>query len=425
MEIIISPSRDQWSELTRRNIPDDPAVTASVGEIIERVRREGDAALVDMAARFDHCDITASGLEVSADEMAQAEAAVSDTVKEAIRVSAANIEKFHRAQLPKEVSVETMPGVHCVQKAVALQRIGLYIPGGQAPLFSTVLMLGIPAKIAGCPSVTLFTPQSQNRPIAAATLYAAKVCGIHKIYRVGGAQAIAAMALGTESIAKVDKIFGPGNRFVTKAKQMLSSKVAIDMPAGPSEVLVMADESCNPIYVASDMLSQAEHGPDSQAICVCSSAEIAKQVATEVDRLKQQLSRTSSIEQSLSHSRIIVLGDVDSMIDFVNTYAPEHLIISMTEPDRVAERIVAAGSVFIGNYSPESAGDYASGTNHTLPTNGWAHSYSGVNIDSFVRKITFQRLSQAGLQSLAPTIITMAQAEGLDAHALAVRVRTE
>lgn len=425
MEIIINPSRREWVSLTRRNITDDPAVSSAVSDIIERVRREGDDALVDMASRFDKCDISAECLEVTAEEMAAAEAAVSDSVKEAIRVSAANIEKFHRAQLPHEVCVETMTGVNCSQKAVPLQRIGLYIPGGQAPLFSTVLMLAIPARIAGCPSVTLCTPQSHNQPIAPATLYAAKVCGIHKIYRVGGAQAIAAMALGTKSISKVDKIFGPGNRFVTKAKQMLSSEVAIDMPAGPSEVLVMADESCNPTYVASDMLSQAEHGPDSQAICVCTTKEIAQAVADETARLQAQLHRAQSIEQSLSHSRIIVLDRVDAMIDYVNTYAPEHLIIAMRDSDAVAARVVAAGSVFLGNYSPESAGDYASGTNHTLPTNGWAHSFSGVNIDSFMRKITFQRLTQSGLQSLAPTIITMAEAEGLDAHALAVRVRTE
>jgi histidinol dehydrogenase len=284
-------------------------------------------------------------------------------------------------------------------------------------------MLAVPAKIAGCREVILCTPQSGNRPIAPEILYSASSCGVHRIFRVGGAQAIAAMAYGTASIPHVDKIFGPGNRYVTKAKQMVSTVTAIDMPAGPSEVLVMADATANPTYVAADLLSQAEHGPDSQAILVSSSLDIAEAVRSEVERLKQQLSRADSVEKSLSQSRLLVFDDTVDMVDFVNDYAPEHLIISMAEPWQVADKITAAGSVFIGNYSPESAGDYASGTNHTLPTGGWARSFSGVNIDSFIRKITYQELSQEGLQRISGIITTMARAEGLDAHALAVEVR--
>ncbi|MDE5671922.1 MAG: histidinol dehydrogenase, partial [Duncaniella sp.] len=319
--------------------------------------------------------------------------------------------------------VATLPGVRCLQRPVAIDRVGLYIPGGQAPLFSTVLMLACPAKIAGCREVILCTPQSGDRPIAPEILYAASVCGIDRIYRVGGAQAIAAMALGTETIGRVDKIFGPGNRYVTKAKQKLSSVVAIDMPAGPSEVLVMADSSADATFVAADLLSQAEHGRDSQAILVCDSEETARKVDAEVSRLMTCLSRTESVEGSLSHSRLIVFTDKDDMMDFVNAYAPEHLIISMRDAWALASKVRAAGSVFIGNYSPESAGDYASGTNHTLPTAAWARSYSGVNLDSFMRKITYQELTREGLGLLAPTIVAMAEAEGLDAHALAVKVR--
>lgn len=421
METVINPPRQQWASLVRRNITDAATVAEAVDAIIERVSAEGDAALRDYALKFDGSHIDA--LEVSQEEIAAAGDVVSPDVKKAIATGIANIEAFHAAQLPHEVKVETMPGVTCVQRAVPLRRVGLYIPGGQAPLFSTVMMLAVPARIAGCPEVILCTPQSHDRPIAPEILYTARECGVSRIYRVGGAQAIAAMAVGTDSIARVDKIFGPGNRFVTRAKQVLSQRVAIDMPAGPSEVLVMADASCNPMFVAADMLSQAEHGPDSQAICVCSSTETAAAVRDAVELLKKRLSRTDSIEKSLSHSRIIVLPSADDMISFVNGYGPEHLIISMHSPWEVAARITAAGSVFIGNYSPESAGDYASGTNHTLPTNGWAHSFSGVNIDSFMRKITYQQLTPAGLTSLEPAIVAMARAEGLDAHALAAEIR--
>ncbi|WP_289752471.1 histidinol dehydrogenase [uncultured Duncaniella sp.] len=423
MQTFINPLRSEWTALTERNIPDDPAVDAAVSAIIDEVRAKGDAALREMALKFDRCNVGA--LEVSEAEIAEGCARVSDEVKVAIGLAKENISKFHAAQMPEEVDVTTLPGVRCLQRPVAIDRVGLYIPGGQAPLFSTVLMLACPAKIAGCREVILCTPQSGDRPIAPEILYAASICGIDRIYRVGGAQAIAAMALGTDTIGRVDKIFGPGNRYVTKAKQHLSSVVAIDMPAGPSEVLVMADSSADATFVAADLLSQAEHGRDSQAILVCDSEETARKVDAEVGRLMTRLSRAESVEGSLSHSRLIVFTDSDDMMDFVNAYAPEHLIISMRDAWTLASKVRAAGSVFIGNYSPESAGDYASGTNHTLPTAAWARSYSGVNIDSFIRKITYQELTRDGLGLLAPTIVAMAEAEGLDAHALAVKVRVD
>jgi histidinol dehydrogenase len=421
MNIIINPDRTSWQQLTERNIPDDSKVQDAVEAIINKVRTDGDKALIQYARDFDHTDIDT--LEVSDAEIAAAINAIPDEMKRTIQAAADNIRKFHSAQMPGVVDVETTTGVRCVQRPVPIQRIGLYIPGGQAPLFSTVLMLAIPAQIAGCSKVVLCTPQSHNKPISAEILFAAHICGVNKIYRIGGAQAIAALAYGTESIKRVDKIFGPGNRYVMKAKQMVTKVTSIDMPAGPSEVLVLADKTANPTYVAADLLSQAEHGPDSQAILVCNEAAIATKVQVEIERLRKELSHSDSIERSLSQSRLIVLAQVEDMIDFVNEYAPEHLIISMAQPWAIADRITAAGSIFIGNYSPESAGDYASGTNHTLPTSSWAKSYSGVNIDSFIRKITYQELTQDGLTSLAPIVTAMAEAEGLDAHALAVKVR--
>ena len=377
MNIIISPARGEWDALTARNIPaDDPQVTAAVEQIVAGVRANGDKALRDYALRFDGAALTS--LEVSDEEIAEAIARVSPEVARAIEAAAKNIETFHRAQLPQPVEIETTPGVRCLQRAVPIQRVGLYIPGGRAPLFSTVLMLAIPARLAGCPDVIMCTPASGSHPIAPEILYAARVAGVNRVYKVGGAQAIAAMAYGTESIARVDKIFGPGNRFVTKAKQLVTAVTAIDMPAGPSEVMIMA---------------------------------------------ASQLSRRESVEGSLSHSRIIVLPSREEMTAFANLYAAEHLIISMRSPWEIADAITAAGSVFIGNYSPESAGDYASGTNHTLPTSAWARSMSGVNIDSYMRKITYQQLTPEGLASLAPVITAMAAAEGLDAHAAAVTIR--
>lgn len=421
MELIINPPKEIWESLCERNIPDDVDIEKSVEDIISQIKERGDEALLEFAGKFDN--YYGTSLLISEEEIEAGAAKVSMDVVDAIRKAAANIAAFHKAQLPHPIECETTPGVKCIQKAIAVQRVGLYIPGGRAPLFSTVLMLAVPASIAGCKEIVLCTPQNGEHCIAPEILFAAKLCGIHKVFRIGGAQAIAAMAFGTESVPKVNKIFGPGNRFVTKAKQIVSRYTAIDMPAGPSEVMVLADDTGNPMFVAADMLSQAEHGPDSQAIAVCSSEKIAKEVAEHVERLAERLPRRDSIEGSLSHSRIITFPNRDRMIEFANAYAPEHLILSLKDPWEASEKITAAGSVFIGNYSPESAGDYASGTNHTLPTSGWARSFSGVNIDSFMHKITYQELTPEGLDLLSSVITTMAHAEGLDAHAMAVDVR--
>ena len=422
MEIIVNPERREWEKLTRRTLPDDPQVEKRVGEIIGRVAAGGDRALREITAQIDGA--APERLEVTREEMAEAERSVSPELKKAIATAAENIGKFHRAQMSAEVDIETMPGVRCVQRTIPIQRVGLYIPGGSAPLFSTVLMLAIPAQLAGCPEVVLCTPPSKDGTIAPEIIYAAALCGIEKIYKAGGAQAIAAMAYGTESIPRVDKIFGPGNRYVTKAKQLVSlSQAAIDMPAGPSEVMILADGTARADFVAADMLSQAEHGGDSQAILLTGSRAFAEQVVQNVAAQLERLKRADTARQALSNSRIIVLDSPQELVAFANAYAAEHLIISMERPWDVASRITAAGSIFIGNYSPESAGDYASGTNHTLPTAGWAHSYSGVNMDSFVRKVTIQELTQEGMERLGGAIIEMAEAEGLDAHANAVRVR--
>ncbi len=421
MQIILQPAPSAWDELTIRNIPDDEGIALRVGEIVDEVRRRGDEALRDFARRFDGAELDA--LIVSPEEFQQAAQAVSPEVKRAMEEAARNIRAFHAAQQPPVVEVETQPGVVCEQHPVPIQRVGLYVPGGRAPLFSTVLMLALPAKIAGCPEVVLCTPQGRGGEIAPEILYAAQLCGVDRVVRVGGAQAVAAMAYGTESVPRVDKIFGPGNRYVTKAKQLVQRTVAIDMPAGPSEVLVMADAAARPAYVAADMLSQAEHGPDSQAMLVCHSEAFAREVEAEVVRQAARLSRAESVKASLAHSRIVVLADEADRIAFANAYAAEHLILSVQDPRGVAARITAAGSIFLGNFSPESAGDYASGTNHTLPTGGHARAYSGVNLDSFLRKITWQELAPQGLHALAPTITAMARAEGLDAHAAAVEVR--
>ncbi len=424
MEIFDNPPRDAWQQLCRRNIPaDDPQVTAAVEQIVATVAEQGDKALYEYCKKFDGCELQA--LRLTETDMASAISKVQPAVKQAIDRAASNISAFHAAQLMPQIEIEATPGVKCVQRQVPIDTVGLYIPGGRAPLFSTVLMLGIPARLAGCRRVVLCTPCNARRGVAPEIVYAAFACGIAEIYTIGGAQAIAAMAYGTESVPRVDKIFGPGNRFVTKAKQLVSRMVAIDMPAGPSEVMVLADSTADARYVAADLLSQAEHGPDSQAMAVVDSHALAEQVMQQVETLSLQLSRRESVAMSLQASRIVVLPKRSDMVDFANAYASEHLIISMDDAWQVADSIVAAGSVFIGNYSPESAGDYASGTNHTLPTSGWARSYSGVNIDSFCKKITYQQLTSQGLALLSETIITMAQAECLDAHALAVKVRTE
>ena len=417
----INPSQAEWPALCERVVADDAVIAGRVDAIIERVRRDGDKAIRELASEIDGVQLVA--IEVSEDEKREAFALVPQNLKDAIAKAARNITRFHMAQRFNDIEVVTSPGVKCVQRAVPIQRVGLYVPGGTAPLFSTVLMLAIPAKVAGCKEIVLCTPVNKQGKVAPAVLSAAMVCGVDHIYKVGGAQAVAAMAYGTETIPAVDKIFGPGNRYVTKAKERVTNKVSIDMPAGPSEVLVMADATASPAFVASDLLSQAEHGVDSQAVLVCGNSDIADAVVAAVAEQLEKLPRKEMAAKALENSRVVVLPTVEQQVTFVNEYAPEHLIISMENPWGIAEQITAAGSVFIGNYSPESAGDYASGTNHTLPTSGWARSCSGVNLDSFVRKITYQELTEEGICELGDTIVTMAKAEGLDAHAAAALLR--
>ena len=422
MNIYQNPEPQQWPLLCRRAEQDNSLIAERVASIVEHVAMQGDKALYELAEQID--GVKLASLVVSEQEFSEAEQRVSEDVKAAIEVAVQNIEAFHRAQLPAEVRVETQPGVVCVQRPVAIGKVGLYIPGGTAPLFSTVLMLALPAKIAGCKEIVLCTPTDKQGCVAAEVLYAARRCGVTKVFKAGGAQAVAAMEYGTESVPKVYKIFGPGNRYVTYAKQLVAGRnTSIDMPAGPSEVMVMADKMADAAFVAADLLSQAEHGRDSQAMVVCDSVEFAEAVSAEVERQMATLSRADFVVESLKNSRAVVFDSREQMIAFANEYAAEHLIISMEDAWGVAEQITSAGSIFIGNYSPESAGDYASGTNHTLPTSGWAHSCSGVNIDSFMRKMTIQELSREGIATLAPTIVAMADAEGLEAHANAVKVR--
>ncbi|WP_416989951.1 histidinol dehydrogenase [Alistipes finegoldii] len=423
-KIYVNPPRSEWPALTARCTRQEEEIGERVAAILAEVRTGGDAALRRIVRRIE--GYLPETFEVTRERRAEAAKAVSPQLKAALEQAKANIEAFHRAQLPAQVEVETMPGVRCVQRAVAIGRAGLYIPGGKAPLFSTVLMLALPARIAGCREVILCTPCGRDGRIAPEILYAADLCGVDRVFALGGAQAVAAMAYGTESIPRVDKIFGPGNRYVTKAKQLAgAADVAVDLPAGPSEVLVLADEDARPEFAAADLLSQAEHGDDSQAVLVCRSEEFARRAIASIGEQAARLSRRDAIGNSLANSRIVVFSDPDEQIAFADAYAPEHLIVAMRDAWDAAARITAAGSVFIGGYSPESAGDYASGTNHTLPTGGWARAYSGVNTESFMRKITYQELTRGGLEALAPTITAMAEAEGLDAHANAVRIRTE
>ena len=422
MRIIDNPPRSGWAALTLRKGVDYESIRPRVEAILKAVEEEGDAALLRLMKEIDGVD---APLEVSAAEVDAACAKVSEPVRKAILDAKRNIEAFHAAQMPREVRVETAPGVVCVQKPVPINRVGLYVPGGSAPLFSTVLMLAVPAALAGCRERILCTPCSKDGSVAPEVLFSARECGITRIFRIGGAQAVAAMASGTETVPRVDKIFGPGNPYVTLAKQIVSGRsTAIDMPAGPSEVMVLADGSSNPAFVAADLLSQAEHGKDSTAVLVCTETAFAEKVLQEVESQKKALPRDAQVDGSLSHSFAVVL-DKQAMVEFAEAYAPEHLIISTSDASQIAERITASGSVFVGPWSPESAGDYASGTNHTLPTSGWARSFSGVNMDSFFRKMTLQTLSREGLAALAPTIVNMARAEGLDAHARAVTLRTE
>ena len=394
----------------------------TVAEIIAQVRERGDEALREYARRFDGVEL--SDLRVSETEIAEAEQRVDEALKQAIAVAAGNIERFHAAQTMQPVEVSTMPGVECVQRAVPITNVGLYIPGGNSPLFSTVLMLAVPARLAGCKHIVMCTPPGKDGKVNAAILYAARLAGVTEIYKVGGAQAVAAMAYGTQSIPRVSKIFGPGNRFVMEAKMQVSrSAVAIDMPAGPSEVMIIADQDADAEFVASDFLSQAEHGPDSQSILLTTSESLAERLPGVIDDSLNRLPRREMMLRSLSHSHVIVLRNYDEIMRFANEYAPEHLIINTADAERLAERVENAGSVFIGPYSPESAGDYASGTNHTLPTSGYAKAYSGVNLDSFTKKITFQRLSPEGLRSIGSTIEIMAENEDLMAHRMSVTVR--
>jgi len=422
MEIIKYPSEEQWASLIRRPALDVTDLFDTVRTVLDEVQKEGDGAVKRYEEKFDK--VVLSDLLVSIKELDEAENLISEELKQAIRTAKRNIEKFHTSQKFKGEKVETSPGVICWQKAVAIEKVGLYIPGGTAPLFSTVLMLAVPARIAGCKEIVLCSPPNKEGKIHPAILFAAKEAGVSIVCKAGGIQAIAAMAYGTESVPKVYKIFGPGNQYVTAAKQWVSLKdVAIDMPAGPSEVEVIADETANPAFIASDFLSQAEHGVDSQAILLTTAELLIEPVVKEMNEQLKRLPRKEITEKALANCRIILLKDREELIRFTNAYAPEHLIIQTFDYMEIADRIENAGSVFLGAYTPESAGDYASGTNHTLPTNGYAKAYSGVNLDSFIKKITFQEISHDGILELGDTIRIMAENEQLEAHRHAVTLR--
>ncbi len=422
MQLLFHPTREEWSQVLRRPSADEAALRTKVAEVLSEVRDFGDAAVLRLTERFDGARI--ARLVLPPEEIAEGAARVPAELAAAIDLARANITAFHEQQLDRVNVVETMPGVRCWRKSVGIERVGLYIPGGTAPLFSTLLMLGIPARLAGCREIILCSPPDPSGNLHPAILYAARAVGITSVFRVGGVQAIGAMAFGTESIPRVYKIFGPGNQYVTCAKQLVQQNgVAIDMPAGPSEVCVLADDSAIPRFVAADLLSQAEHGTDSQVLLVTTSETLAGEVMNEVQVQLSALPRKDLAAAALVHSRIVVMGGMDEAFELVNAYAPEHLIIACADAEFLASRVVNAGSVFLGHYSPESVGDYASGTNHTLPTNGYARAYSGVSVDSFVKKITFQQLTPGGLKNLGPTVITLAEAEGLLGHARAVAVR--
>lgn len=422
MKIIKFPKREEWTQLLQRPALDTESLFDTVRGIIGRVRVEGDRAVLDYEEAFDK--VRLESLVVTKEEMKEAEANIPADLQAAIRLAKQNIETFHAAQRFEGKKVETMPGVTCWQKAVGIEKVGLYIPGGTAPLFSTVLMLAVPARIAGCKEIVLCTPPDKTGNVHPAILFAAQVAGVDKIFKAGGVQAIAAMAYGTESIPKVYKIFGPGNQYVTAAKQLVSLRdVAIDMPAGPSEVEVLADDSANPVFVAADLLSQAEHGVDSQAVLITTSERLIEEVQQEVERQLVALPRKEIAAKALANSKLILVKEMNEAIEMTNAYAPEHLIIETKDYMEVAGQIVNAGSVFLGALSPESAGDYASGTNHTLPTNGYAKAYSGVSLDSFIRKITFQEILPEGMAAIGPAIEVMAANEQLDAHKNAVTVR--
>ena len=424
IQTVLYPGREDYAALLQRPHKDAADLGSIVAGVLQDVRREGDTAVLRYEEKFDK--VCLASLAVSEEEIQEAEHLISDELKHSIRLAHANIHRFHQAQRMQPVSVETAPGVHCWQKSVAIERVGLYIPGGTAPLFSTVLMLATPAKIAGCADIVLCSPPSPQGKLHPAILYAARVAGVDRIFKCGGVQAIGAMAYGTETVPKVSKIFGPGNQFVTCAKQQVSmTDVAIDMPAGPSEVAIVADRTFHPRYVAADMLSQAEHGMDSQSILFTDSEQVAHDVLRELEVQLESLPRKEMAMSSLRHSRIVVLRDMEEAFGICNEYAPEHLILAMDSALEWTDRVVNAGSVFLGHYSCESAGDYASGTNHTLPTSGYAKAYSGVNLDSFCRKITFQYLTPQGIQSIGRAVEVMAEAESLDAHRNAMTLRMQ
>lgn len=424
MQVFEEPNKQDWEGLLKRPSFDAAELLPKVQAILDAVALEGDAALYRLSETFDQVRLKTIAIDPAMIEAAEAQ--IAPALKIAIQSAKVNIEIFHQAQLKKEEKIETMPGVWCWRKSVGIEKVGIYIPGGTAPLFSTVLMLGVPAKLAGCKEVVLCTPPRKDGTVDPAILFAASLVGIQQIYTIGGAQAIAAMAYGTATVPKVFKIFGPGNQYVTAAKQLIQQQgVAIDMPAGPSEVCVYADETAVPAFVAADLLSQAEHGADSQVLLIASNKNIIEQVQLEIEQQLTNLPRQDFATKALSHSKAIVIGLREDAIQLINAYAPEHLILSVDNALVVAEKIINAGSVFIGNYSPESVGDYASGTNHTLPTNGYAKAYSGVSVDSFVKKITFQQLTEMGLKNIAQTVIQMASGEQLEAHAQAVAIRVK
>jgi histidinol dehydrogenase len=424
MNIYQNPAKEEWSQLLQRPSFDNAELHKNVKHILKDVKKDGDKAIKKYTKKFD--DIKLKDFEVTSKEIEEAISSVSENLKNAVQTAANNINKFHSKQFAEPEIIETMPGIQCWRKSVPIEKVGLYIPGGTAPLFSTILMLGIPAKIAGCKEIILCSPPDKNKKLHPAILFAAQLVGITRIFKIGGVQAIAAMAYGTETVPKVYKIFGPGNQFVTHAKQLIQHDgIAIDMPAGPSEVCVIADGTSNPAYVAADLLSQAEHGPDSQVLLISTSFDLVEDVMEEIQKQLKELDRKKIAIKALENSKALVVNDLNEAIEISNEYAPEHLIICCKDEELIAERIINAGSVFLGDYSPESAGDYASGTNHTLPTNGFAKIYGGVSVDSFVKKITYQKLTQQGLHNISNTVIQMAEAEGLDAHANAVRVRME
>ena len=421
MRIVNNPTKQQWQSLCQRPQMELDFLESTVKNILVRVKNSGDQALKEITAQFDKVNLTE--IEVSAIEIENAIKTIPENLKEAIQIAARNIEKFHIAQKREVTRIETMPGVTCWRKGVPIEKVGIYIPGGSAPLFSTVLMLGVPAKLAGCTEVILCSPPGKDGKLNAAILFAAHLVGIKKIFKAGGAQAIGAMAYGTSTIPSVNKIFGPGNQYVTKAKQIVNQEgIAIDMPAGPSEVMVIADVNANTSFVAADLLSQAEHGEDSQVALVTTSEEFVNKVLSEITTQVERLPRKEIAKEALKNSIAVILNAND-IISFANEYAPEHLIINTVDCDALAEKIINAGSIFLGPYSPESAGDYASGTNHTLPTNGFAKAYSGVSLESFMKYITFQKITKEGIDILGPVVEIMAEAEQLSGHAEAVRIR--